>query len=172
LDRSNYNNDDADFEKMTTFHKVDLATNPAGLGAVPEGYFDAILMAHVIEHLPNGLDIVRRLAGKLRPGGRIYIEYPGKRSLSLPSMRGSLNFCDDSTHVRVYDVRELANALLAERCRILSAGIRRDWPRALITPGNFLYQWVRDGSPSGVTLWDALGFAEYVYAQKRPEAGS
>ena len=167
LDIQNYNNDDADFDAMEQFYRVDLSGDLSQLGLVPDNSFDAIVMAHVIEHLPNGLEVVSVLTKKLCHGGRIYIEFPGQRSLGLPSVRGTLNFCDDPTHVHVYQVAEIANLLLANNCKILSAGTRRDWPRLVLTPLNFLYQWFRDGSPSAVTLWDISGFAEYVYAERR-----
>jgi 2-polyprenyl-3-methyl-5-hydroxy-6-metoxy-1,4-benzoquinol methylase len=88
VDRANYNNSDADFALMEAYYHVDLEANIASLAQVPAAAFDVIIIAHVIEHLHNGLDVIRVLAEKLRPGGRIYIEWPGARSLSLPSMRG------------------------------------------------------------------------------------
>lgn len=165
LDRGNYNNSDADFALMDAFYDIDLEANIDGLAGVPAAAFDAIIIAHVIEHLHDGLDIIRALTAKLRPGGRIYIEWPCARSLGLPSMRGTLQFCDDVTHVRVYSVAEVANTLLDAGCRVISAGTRRDWPRILLTPANFAYQRLRDGRASAVTLWDIAGFAEYAYAE-------
>jgi SAM-dependent methyltransferase len=169
LDRANYNNSDADFALMEAYYHVDLEANIASLAQVPAAAFDVIIIAHVIEHLHNGLDVIRVLAEKLRPGGRIYIEWPGARSLSLPSMRGSLHFCDDETHVRIYSVAEVSNTLLQSGCRIVSAGTRRDLPRILLAPANFAYQWLRDRQPSAVTLWDIAGFAEFAYAVRTAE---
>jgi SAM-dependent methyltransferase len=166
LDRGNYNNSDADFSLMTAFYEIDLEEDSAALDRVPTAAFDVVIVAHVIEHLRNGLDVIQRLVPKLRPGGRIYIEWPGARSLGLPSMRGTLHFCDDATHVRVYSVREVANTLLDSGCRIISAGTRRDLVRTFATPINFTYQFLRDGQPSAASLWDIMGFAEFAYASR------
>jgi len=167
VDRNTYNNDASDFAAMEKFYPVDLQSDLGGLDALPDGGFDVIIFSHVIEHLPNGLDVVERVSSKLRQGGRFYIEFPCERSLSLPSMYGTLNFCDDPTHVRVYTVSEIANILLSRGYRIASAGTRRDRFRVLLTPFNFLFHLFRDRRPAASTLWDALGFACYVYAERR-----
>ena len=70
--------------------------------------------------------LLAALTAKLKPGGSIFVEYPSVRSLSLPSMPGTLNFCDDHSHVRVYDLKEVANVLLANGMLITKAGTRRD----------------------------------------------
>ena len=72
-------------------------------------------MVHVIEHLHNGDKVLEGLLTKLRSGGVIYIEYPGIRSTRLPSMRGSLNFSDDPTHVRLYSVPEIMFLTLPQK---------------------------------------------------------
>lgn len=167
VDRELYNNDPADLDAMEKFYCVDLDAGHSQLEQIPDDTFDVIIMAHVIEHLDNGLDIISQLAPKLRQGGRFYIEYPGERSLGLPSMRGTLNFCDDLTHRRVYRISEIANVLLGAGCRIVRAGVRRDRFRIFVAPFNFLYHLIRDGRPAASTLWDATGFAEYVYAERR-----
>lgn len=132
LDRADYNVNEADKAVMSGYFNIDLAEG--SLDSLPPGFFDVIVMSHVIEHLPNGIDVIVRLTDKLAPGGRIYIEFPSVRSLALPSMYGTLNFCDDPTHVHVHDVREISNALLARGLRILKAGRRRQWSRIILLP--------------------------------------
>jgi 2-polyprenyl-3-methyl-5-hydroxy-6-metoxy-1,4-benzoquinol methylase len=111
LDRDEQGLDERDRAALSGYYRLDLERDP--LTDLPREFFDVVVMAHVIEHLPDGLEVAGRLVETLRPGGRIYIEFPSVRSLALPSMPGTLHFCDDPTHVRVYDVREVANALLA-----------------------------------------------------------
>lgn len=90
---------------MEKFYELDLTL--LDYAAIPNNFFDAIMMAHVIEHLHNGEEVLPLLVKKLKPGGHFYIEYPGKKSTTLPSMYGTLNFKDDPTHVRLYSVNEL-----------------------------------------------------------------
>ena len=84
---------------MTSFYEMDLTL--LKFDALPDSFFDAIWMVHVIEHLRNGDEVLKNLIPKLKPGGHLYIEYPGIKSTKLPSMHGSLNFKDVCTHVRL-----------------------------------------------------------------------
>ncbi len=150
---------------MKGFYDNDLTK--LDFDSIPDQYFDFIMMAHIIEHLHNGDAVITRLAKKLKPGGHIYIEYPGHKSTHLPSMRGSLNFHDDPTHVRVYSVPELSALLSKEDFRILSSGTRRSWPYVFATPARAVISLFKHKYVAGNVFWDLLGFAEYVYAQKK-----
>jgi SAM-dependent methyltransferase len=165
VDRECYNIDEADMEAMQELFVVDL--NCTGLKEIPDEFFDVILMSHVIEHLRSGLDVLRILVSrKLKPGGVVYVEFPSVRSLSLPSMEGTLNFCDDCTHVRLYDVKEVANVLLDSGLKIVRAGPRRCLDRVAAAPIMVLYAVVRKRSLRGGWFWDLLGFADFVLGEK------
>ena len=124
-------------------------------------------MAHIIEHLHNGDEVLVKLLPKLKPGGYIYIEYPGQRSTKLPSMYGTLNFHDDPTHVRVYSTKEIGNVLKNHNCEVISSGHRRSWAYILFTPFHILSFAMRGKKIPGAVFWDLLGFAEYVFARKK-----
>lgn len=163
LDRVIYNNDEADLGSMEKMYEIDIQTD--SLEEIPNEFFDLIVFNHVIEHVRNGLEILQQLAAKLKPGGKIYVEFPGVRSLALPSIPNTLQFCDDPTHVRVYSVQEVANTLLAHNIQILKAGTRRVWLRIILLPITLPITYLK-GNPA-VALWDLLGFGEYVYGRKR-----
>ena len=95
-----YNNSEEDFKVMKDFYEMDLTKLDFHL--LPDNFFDGIWIVHVIEHLFNGDKVIENLIAKLKPGGFMYIEYPGNKSTKLPSMNGTLNFYDDDTHVRIY----------------------------------------------------------------------
>jgi SAM-dependent methyltransferase len=141
------------------------------LSELPDAHFDVIVMSHVIEHVWDGLPAVARLTKKLAPGGRIYIEFPSVRSLAS---RRRLGFCDYPTHVRVYDVKEVANVLLANGLKVITAGRRREWLRValfpLAIPSN-IKTLLSSGRLTGAGLWDLCGLADFVYAEM-PSSGN
>lgn len=158
---------DADRAAMEQFYKCDLETSD--LSELPDQKFDVIVIAHVIEHLTNSLQVLARLTKKLAPGGHIYVEFPSVNALSLPSARGTLNFCDDPTHIRLYDVKEVANVFLANGLKVIRGGRRREWLRILLSPLTLPTQiktLLTEGRLDATGLWDLMGFAEFVYARR------
>ena len=119
----------------------------------------------MIEHTLKGLDILNIIVPKIKRNGCIYIEFPSAKSLSLPSMRGTLNFCDDKTHLRVYSVREIANNLLINKCSIVKAGKRLNFFSIVLMPFRLLNCIFFNKSPAGV-FWDITGFADFIFAYK------
>lgn len=160
-----YNNSEADFSAMTAFYEMDLTK--LDFKSIPDNYFDGIWMVHVIEHLYNGDEVIKLLLPKLKMGGYMYVEYPGKRSTTLPSMHGSLNFKDDPTHVRVYAVKELSALFTANNCRVLSSGTRRNPWFMMAIPFRVVMSLVKGEKMQGNIFWDVLGFAEYLWVQKK-----
>ncbi|MBT1075042.1 class I SAM-dependent methyltransferase [Geobacter grbiciae] len=164
VDRDVYNNSDEDFKSMERYYRIDLMDGD--LREIPDRGFDAVWVNHVIEHIPNGIEVVVALTGKLREKGLIYIEFPSVRSLSLPSWEGTLNFCDDESHVRVYDVKEISNALLMSGCRIVRAGQRQDKILIVCNFVRWIFLKITGRKVPASMLWDFFGFADYVLAVK------
>ena len=156
---------DNDFKLMKDFYELDLTK--LDYGSIPDAFFDYINMAHVIEHLHNGDLVLPLLLKKLKSGGHFYIEYPGQKSTTLPSMYGTLNFKDDPTHVRVYSVSELKPIFEANGCEVISCGMRRNWFYILALPLRMLLSIIQLGKLRGNLFWDLLGFAEYLYVKKK-----
>lgn len=163
--QKNFNNDERDFAAMHMFYEMDLTH--LQFESIPDNYFDFIRMAHVIEHLYNGDEVIKGLLPKLKKEAYIYIEYPGEKSTRLPSMEGTLNFKDDPTHVRIYSVTEIESILTENGVNIIQSGTRRNIPFLLATPFRVLWNVLRGKKPQGNMFWDLLGFAEYVLAQKK-----
>ena len=163
--RRDYANTEEDFRLMEEFYEMDLTK--LDFKILPDNYFDAIWVVHVIEHLYNGDEVLKGLLPKLKSGGYIYVEYPGKKSVTLPSMKGTLNFKDDPTHVRLYSVDELKKMFEENGCQVLAGGTRRSWFYTSVTPFRMVLRWVRGKSVTGNVFWDLLGFAEFVYARKK-----
>jgi ubiquinone/menaquinone biosynthesis C-methylase UbiE len=161
---SDYNYNEEDLKAMHSFYEMNL--DDLNFDAIPDNYFDFISMNHIIEHLKFGDQAIRLLTGKLKPGGYIYIEYPGQKSTKLPSMHGTLNFYDDPTHVRIYSVQEIVEILNREKLKPISSGTRRNLVFLLAMPFRILGNILKRKKLQGNIFWDLLGFAEYVFARK------
>lgn len=158
-----YNNNAEDFKLMEDFYEMDLTK--LEFDAIPDNHFDVIIMSHVVEHLKNGELVVERLLQKLKSEGHIYIEWPSKKSAYLPSMKGTMNFFDDDTHVRFYDVHLLANVLMGHDCKIKKMGTRRDWWAIVLLPVKII-QYAIKRQIAASLFWDYTGFASFLFAKK------
>ena len=163
LDRSQVEEDE--LGAMEQYYKIDLDKD--ALFDLTDNFFDAFIMSHTLEHIKNGLSVIEGLGDKLKEKGIIYIEFPSVRSLSLPSMAGTLNFCDDPGHIRIYDIKEIANVLLAANFKLIKAGTRRELLKLILTPLTYFYFRCIKRMPAAVSLWDICGFANYVLAEKK-----
>jgi len=137
----NYNNTEKDFGAMKEFFEMDLTK--LDFDVLPDNFFDGIWMVHVIEHLYNGDEVIKKLLPKLKRGGYMYVEYPGQKSTRLPPMNGTLNFKDDPTHVRLYTVNELSKLFTGYGCNVLRSGTRRNLFFILAMPFRIAGHWIR-----------------------------
>lgn len=158
-----------DWTHVDYFHLV--AEADPDLSVLEDASFDVIVMSHVLEHMPDPLASLVALLPKLKPGGFIFLAFPSLRSLSLPSAEGTLNFCDDPTHIRIIDLREVAQTLLDNQVKVLKAGANRDPTRWLI--GAVLYpiallRKCLTGRMSARGLWHFTGFEDIVIGQRHP----
>lgn len=162
--QKDFNNDQQDYDAMNAFYEMDLTH--LNFAVIPDQYFDFIRIAHVIEHLHNGDKVIALLLTKLKPGGHIYVEYPGQRSTKLPSMEGTLNFYDDATHVRIYSTTELNTLFRNNNATVIKSGTRRNLAFLIAMPFSVAGALLRGRKLQGNMFWDLLGFAEFVYARK------
>lgn len=163
LDKT-YNNDENDLRQMHAFYEMNL--EDLQFDVIPENHFDFIMCAHVIEHLKNGDQVLEKLLSKIKPGGYLYVEFPGYRSTQLPSMYGTLNFFDDHTHVRIYSVRELMNLFMRHGMKVMAGGTRRHVPTMLLMPLKIFHNLMVYKKVLASILWDYFGFAEFALIQK------
>jgi len=63
-----------------------------------ETTFDLIISHHNLEHCTNKEGVLTSMASKLKKNGILFLCFPSKRSLILPSRKGTLNYFDDLTH--------------------------------------------------------------------------
>jgi 2-polyprenyl-3-methyl-5-hydroxy-6-metoxy-1,4-benzoquinol methylase len=168
-DIEQYNNNGGDIKAMDAFYL--LGTDGSGYSEIPDDSYDYVILHHVVEHMPVPAPILATICSKVKPGGYIWIAFPSLRSLSFPPAEGTLQFCDDSTHVYVPDIREISNILLANEVRVLHAGRSRSFVRELIGAAVLPWALLRrlvTGRLSGRGLWYILGFEDHVFGQRKP----
>jgi SAM-dependent methyltransferase len=84
--------------------------------------FDLVVASHVLEHVTKPVVLFGELVRVCKPGGKIYIECPSDRSLTVPSSRDPedhavLNFWDDPTHVRPWTPAGFYRLAVSYGCR-------------------------------------------------------
>ncbi|MBP7826730.1 MAG: class I SAM-dependent methyltransferase [Verrucomicrobia bacterium] len=141
----------------------------------PDAVMDAVTCMHVVEHLTGVERLLREIARVLKPGGRVYLETPHPRSLTLPRLRtGSggfdftLNFYDDPTHVRVVTERELCEGLRTAGCAIVAHGVSRNW---LFAGAHLLFRHLPPSRKKYTAQVHWIGWSAYVLAQRPIQEG-
>jgi predicted SAM-dependent methyltransferase len=171
VDREYWNGDGAGYEGIDRMVFTDIDADPQ-LADVEDDAFDLIILNHVIEHLRYGEIVLAGLYKKVRSGGMIYIETPDIATLNYPSAIGFMNFYDDPTHQRVYEVRALVAKMMRVGFTIRQFGRRRDWRRMILFSipmliFNLVYSLPIKKRLDARGLMDLFGIASYVVAEKR-----
>lgn len=95
--------------------------------------FDYVNCSHVLEHVPNPIDVLKQISRVLKPGGILYLETPDTRWASLPriplltSDSGTYNFWDDPTHLRRYSRPSLRKGVEMAGLNSLTTFRARKW---------------------------------------------
>jgi SAM-dependent methyltransferase len=81
-----------------------------------DGFFDAFVLSHIVEHIENRPHFAAEVARLARPGARMYIEWPSTwsgRSVSRSALESlgihssTLNFFDDPTHLELLSIDDV-----------------------------------------------------------------
>lgn len=171
--------------KNVVYHGIDIEKNPdyfeSDLNAIDKFYlmdldklnftdiednsYDIIIMNHVIEHIHHGEEVLMQLFLKLKKGGYFYIECPYEKSVNFPSVKGTLNFYDDKTHVRMYTLKDIRNCF-DDSVTIVSSGRVRSIINLLLTPYKMIKSKIQRGYVRGYVYWDLFGFGNYILIKK------
>lgn len=79
------------------FEKIDLKHN----------FFNVLTFWHMLEHLINPAKAIRKSAGVLKKGGRLYAEFPNFNSLNLKFFRQDYVYFDLPGHLVYYNQKSL-----------------------------------------------------------------
>jgi SAM-dependent methyltransferase len=168
VDIQEYRLNNSDHYAMDRFYLVG-PDGVSGYDVIPDEFYDFIIMNHVIEHIRDQSNAIRTACKKLKPGGIIWIAFPSPSSLNFPSAVGTLNFCDDPSHVRVCDVMGISNMLLDNNVSIIRGGKSRDFVRfiaGLIVFPLAIWTKLSTGKIQVHGLWYLFGFEDRVIGRK------
>lgn len=90
-----------------------------------KGYFDVIILADVLEHLINPLEVLKKVKHYLNPNGYIIVSVPNiaNWSVRLNILFGSFNYAQqgilDSTHLRFFTFKSIENLLISAGFKIV-----------------------------------------------------
>jgi len=125
-----------------------------------EGEFDLLTAFRVIEHLSDPLEILKSLAKKLCPSGRIVIEVPSSEDafLTLYDCDAFQHFTYWSQHLFLFNANTLE--MLARKAGLKVLAIQHVQRYSL---SNHLY-WLSKGMPGGHKYWGFLDSPEMAIA--------
>ena len=76
-----------------------------------QALFDVITMNHVIEHVHEPLDVLRRCHELLRPGGQLWVDTPNIESLGFSLFRENWRGIEAPRHLVLFNRQSLADSL-------------------------------------------------------------
>ncbi|RDY23267.1 class I SAM-dependent methyltransferase [Romboutsia maritimum] len=137
--------------------------------------FDSVYICHVLEHLKNPKKIVDEIYRVLKTKGTAYIEIPGENSLNLPTMSdfeevglkvSTMNFHDDKTHIKTYEVEELVNLFNEDKkFNIIQSGnIRDEYLADLLISSGFE---AKNQEITTYGLWLKFRWSNYIILEKK-----
>ena len=136
--------------------------------------FEAVIASHVMEHLPDPVELVAECIRVCKPGGSVYLECPSERTLLLPGvpfrheMFCSFSFYDDPTHTsRPWTPQSLYRLARYFGCEPREAGYVTSLKHRLAFPLLLPYFLLtRDVVRLEQLLWLSVGWSAFVLIEK------
>jgi hypothetical protein len=85
----------------------------------PRGYFDVVSLIHVIEHVRNPVEMLRRAAEFLRPGGRMLLLTPNVDSIPFRIFKEAWFPLETPRHLHLFSPATLGDACRRAGLRVL-----------------------------------------------------
>ena len=144
------------------------------LPRIPQGHFDSIILADVLEHLVDPAAVLAGLSEKLAPNGELIVSLPnvGHWSVLQGLLEGSWEYQDagilDRTHLKFF-TRKSALSLFA------AAGFSATSVTPITLTGDTgmperLLQALQEGGVAGPELSSASATYQYLFRLVRPES--
>jgi len=156
-------------EQVPDFYSYTSIDLDNGKLPYPDGFFDALIFTHVIEHLRSPLKLGKEFNRVMKEQAKIYIETPNWTTVLVPSFafhreqHNPFNFYDDPTHFKPWSKHGLFEFIL-QSCglRVVKVGTVRNWLRV---PFNlyFILVGLLTGRRSYIvsSFWNLYGWCIY-----------
>jgi SAM-dependent methyltransferase len=158
------------FDEYKDFQICNLDTDPLKF---EEGFFDAILISHVLEHLNHPDELLNKLHKILKVGGKVYVEMPSIQTLEYPknyelsaiNIKVAIsNFFDDATHKKTFSSDQLKGLIMRAGFESLESGvIENDYLQAHLFSHGIAND---DQETTTYGIWLKFLWAQYVIGQK------
>ena len=126
--------------------------------ALPERHFDAIVMNHVLEHVPNPRELLQRCRRLLAPGGVLSLVTPNARSLGHALFRSNWRGLEPPRHVYIYTPGALQRLAASAGFRDYSVSTRSINAAGTVAQGSLgLWRQSRGAAPLPPLLTRLLG---------------
>ena len=150
----------------TRFCKSNIETDPIDC---EDNSVDAITCMHLVEHLNTLENLFSEAYRVLKPGGRIYVETPRPKTISMDSKGGAscwmhtVNFYDDPTHTRIVSPGLSAKHMRKAGLDVYGSGVSRNWLFAASWP---LLSMTPPSRKKFTAYVHFSGWSSYVVARK------
>lgn len=98
-------------ERLSPFFGQRLARHWVGDGPFPWGSFDALVLSHVVEHLPDPRTALRQAREALNPGGVVYVAVPDLGSVQFRVLGRRWNTIHPLVHLQYFNQASLTRLL-------------------------------------------------------------
>ena len=123
---------------------------------VPNNYFDYITLFHILEHLKDPKNILKKIAPKLKKNGTIIIEVPNADDalLTLYENEAFQNFTYWGCHLMLFNQHNLQRVIEQTGLKCSYIVQTQRYPLS-----NHLY-WLAKGKSGGHKIWDMMDYKE------------
>jgi len=148
------------------FHRGDITQEPLPWA---DGSISAISCMHLVEHLSSLTLLAAEAKRLLQPGGKIYLETPHPKTVMLNSPRGeglgrfTLNFYDDSTHLKPVSLGALAEVMRGAGLEVVASGVSRN---LIFAASHLLYQFLPPSRQKYTAQAHWIGWSAYLIARR------
>ena len=163
-----------DEKQVPAFLHYRLVNLDEGVLPYPDETFDAIVLAHILEHLHFPLRLGSEIQRVLKKDGKVYVETPNWTSVFVPSfgyrrhLVGTFNFYDDHTHVRpwskqgIFSFLQVSCKLCVEKVGTVRNLLRLPFDLIVIMWGLL----IGNRGVIASAIWNLVGWRIYGIARK------
>jgi 2-polyprenyl-3-methyl-5-hydroxy-6-metoxy-1,4-benzoquinol methylase len=132
-----------------------------------QGRFDVITLSHVIEHVPNPVEVLSTANRLLKPGGRLWLATPNIDSLGLRCFGRHWRGLEAPRHLVLFGINSMRLALARSGFRRVRYIPRADATREMVRASNEIRRKV-GGGQSGIMASRAMALGLLAAARVSP----